>query len=271
MNSATRYAHRVGRYLIFLLCAPGVLIQQQPASAYNPQTQSQAIENAINLYERGDFAASIKSLQAILKETDTNTRVWHYLGLALGRQGKKSDARKAHEKAVVIATRLITGQLRDATSDYYRAHLVPLRSQLVDLAESADQVLLLSTNPSPSTISIWTERAEFFRNLIDVADHVKVDKIYKAFDVTTRARITSKPSPVYTQEARNNKTSGNVALQLILSADGKVKSIIPLKSLPDGLTEMSISVARQIKFEPALLDGKPVWQFMRVEYNFNIY
>lgn len=35
--------------------------------------------------------------------------------------------------------------------------------------------------------------------------------------------------------------------------------------------EQAINVARKIKFIPAELNSKPVSQFVRVEYNFNIY
>jgi hypothetical protein len=44
-----------------------------------------------------------------------------------------------------------------------------------------------------------------------------------------------------------------------------------MQSLPYGLTEAAIAAARQIKFEPATLDGKPVSMFMQLEYNFNLY
>jgi hypothetical protein len=45
----------------------------------------------------------------------------------------------------------------------------------------------------------------------------------------------------------------------------------PLNFLADGLTANSIRAARQIRFVPAMKDGKPVSMFMLLEYPFNLY
>jgi hypothetical protein len=46
---------------------------------------------------------------------------------------------------------------------------------------------------------------------------------------------------------------------------------VPLATLPEGLTEQAIEAARDIEFKPASKDGRPVSQYVTVEYNFNIY
>ncbi|MDX6695309.1 MAG: hypothetical protein QOF02_3861, partial [Blastocatellia bacterium] len=38
-----------------------------------------------------------------------------------------------------------------------------------------------------------------------------------------------------------------------------------------GLTEKAIAAARQIRFSPAMKDGRAVSQFVQIEYNFNLY
>ncbi len=90
-------------------------------------------------------------------------------------------------------------------------------------------------------------------------------------DVTKRAVITSKPEPQFTEEARRNGVTGEVMLRMILSASGQVTGIVPLKRLPDGLTEKAIAAARSIQFIPAEKDGHKVSQYVTVSYNFNIY
>ena len=57
----------------------------------------------------------------------------------------------------------------------------------------------------------------------------------------------------------------------MLTDDGHVKNILVVKGLPDGLTEKAVQAARQIKFTPAVKDGRPVSQFVILEYNFNGY
>ncbi|MDQ1524579.1 MAG: hypothetical protein QOE47_2503 [Pyrinomonadaceae bacterium] len=90
-------------------------------------------------------------------------------------------------------------------------------------------------------------------------------------DVTRKAVINYKPEPSYTYDARRNEVTGTVRLRLVLAADGTVRDITPLMTLPDGLTDAAVAAARHIEFAPALKDGEAVSQYVTVEYNFNIY
>jgi Flp pilus assembly protein TadD len=95
--------------------------------------------------------------------------------------------------------------------------------------------------------------------------------VFRQGEVTTRAVITFKPEPGFTEEARQHNVTGRVRLRAVLAADGQVRNIVPIKRLPAGLTEKCVAVARKIKFTPATLNGSPVSQFVVLEYNFNIY
>ena len=89
--------------------------------------------------------------------------------------------------------------------------------------------------------------------------------------IDQRARLLLKPEPQYTEEARRNQVSGTVVLRVVFSSAGEVVQIRAVHTLPFGLTERAIAAARQIKFDPALKDGRPVSVFMQLEYNFNLY
>jgi TonB family protein len=97
------------------------------------------------------------------------------------------------------------------------------------------------------------------------------NKTFSQREVTRKANITSKPEPLYTEEARKNQVTGTVRLRLVLGASGSVSGITPLTRLPDGLTEKAIEAARRINFIPAEKDGRKVSQYVTIEYNFNIY
>ncbi|HEX8174322.1 MAG TPA: energy transducer TonB [Pyrinomonadaceae bacterium] len=97
------------------------------------------------------------------------------------------------------------------------------------------------------------------------------NKVYTTKDVTSKARILSRPEPQYTEEARRNQVTGTVILRAVFSAGGSVTNIKAVKGLPDGLTEKAIAAARQIKFVPAQKDGRNVSQYIQIEYNFNLY
>ena len=94
---------------------------------------------------------------------------------------------------------------------------------------------------------------------------------FRQNEVTSKALITSKPEPGFTEKARKKNVTGVVRLRAVLAADGRVKYILVVKGLPNGLTEKAIEAARQIRFRPATINGRPVSQFVVLEYNFNIY
>jgi TonB family protein len=103
-------------------------------------------------------------------------------------------------------------------------------------------------------------------NAIDYAN-----KIFKPSEVSSKARILSRPEPQYTEEARKNQVSGTVVLRAVFSSSGQVTNIRTVSGLPHGLTERAMAAARQIRFAPATKDGRPVSQYIQIEYNFNLY
>jgi len=89
--------------------------------------------------------------------------------------------------------------------------------------------------------------------------------------VLQRARVLSKPEPQYTEDARKNQITGTVVLRVVFASSGEVVQIRAVHTLPFGLTERAIAAARQIRFEPAMRDGRAVSVSMQLEYNFNLY
>ncbi|MEP6705764.1 MAG: TonB family protein [Acidobacteriota bacterium] len=89
--------------------------------------------------------------------------------------------------------------------------------------------------------------------------------------VTTPYKITFQPKATYTDTARSNNVQGAVRLKITLLASGQVGSIVPVTRLPDGLTEKAIAAAKQIRFEPKMVNGQPVSVVVTREYTFTIY
>ena len=97
------------------------------------------------------------------------------------------------------------------------------------------------------------------------------NKVFNGKDVTSKARILSKPEPQYTEDARKNQVTGTVVLRAVFSSSGQVTQIRAVSGLPYGLTERAIAAARNIKFTPATKDGHNVSMWFQLEYNFNLY
>jgi TonB family protein len=84
-------------------------------------------------------------------------------------------------------------------------------------------------------------------------------------------RIIAKPKATYTDAARTNGVQGNVRLKVTLLASGQIGPITPVTRLPHGLTEQAIAAARQIRFEPKMVNGRATSVVVTVDYGFNIY
>lgn len=92
--------------------------------------------------------------------------------------------------------------------------------------------------------------------------------VFGSSEVQKRARLLDAPAAAYPDEARAAKAKGEVRLRLVLAADGTVRNVFPMKTLPYGLTDAAMKAARQIKFTPAVRNGRPVSQFTTLSYEF---
>jgi len=70
--------------------------------------------------------------------------------------------------------------------------------------------------------------------------------------------IQSKPNPVYTREAREHRVEGEVLLNVVFAADGRVRVLNVLRGLGYGLDEAAQRAVQGLRFTPALHDGHPV-------------
>ena len=70
--------------------------------------------------------------------------------------------------------------------------------------------------------------------------------------------ILAKPNPRYSDEARKLGLEGEVLVEVIFPASGPVQVVQVTKGLGHGLDEAAVRAAQQIRFKPALQDGKPV-------------
>src|SRR5216683_4816006 len=71
------------------------------------------------------------------------------------------------------------------------------------------------------------------------------------------AEIISKPTPVYTQEARSLRIEGEVLLEVVLEASGNLRVVRVVRGLGHGLDDNAVKAAEQIHFKPATRDGQP--------------
>jgi len=91
-----------------------------------------------------------------------------------------------------------------------------------------------------------------------VVEQPRRERRLPAAQPDTPVEILSKPRPAYTAEAREMKVEGEVVLEVVFVASGRMRVVGVVEGLGHGLDEAAIEAARNIEFKPARRDGQPV-------------
>jgi len=76
-------------------------------------------------------------------------------------------------------------------------------------------------------------------------------------------------APVYPTLAKNQHVSGNVQVDALIDANGKVTTM-KVVSGPTLLHQAAMDALRQWRYQPATLDGKPVPMHLTVSVQFRL-
>ena len=248
-----------------------ILLGTSGATAQQPANSSSADrDRGLQLYKQGDAKGAIEVLRATVNRDKEDGDAWHYLGLALLGVGDKSGGRKAFEKAATLRIDDVyrfnyTGPPK--TDEERKARWQATLARLDSALDSVEHYVALTPKPS----SEWRTRLDNLRKDKEYYEKAPETGIFSAKDVTTKARIVSKPEPAYTEEARQHDEVGTVILRAVFAFDGTVRNIVVFRGLKYGLNERAVQAARKIKFIPATKDGHPVSMYMQLEYNFILF
>jgi len=86
----------------------------------------------------------------------------------------------------------------------------------------------------------------------------------------TAPRPVFTADPEYSQEARDAHYEGSCVLWMIVGSDGKPRNIKVVRTLGLGLDEKAIEAVKQWKFEPGMMDGKPVAVQVNLKMSFRL-
>lgn len=106
--------------------------------------------------------------------------------------------------------------------------------------------------------------------------------VYRVRDGVSAPKLVYTVSPDYTDKARKKKINGNCKVSIVVDTDGHVRDVRVIHSMAEdqppklkadalALDEKAIEAVSQYRFEPALLQGKPVPVALTVEVNFTIF
>ncbi len=109
-------------------------------------------------------------------------------------------------------------------------------------------------------------------DFIPGADLKKVGEVPSAVpsDVMAR-RASTQPIPVFPQEAKQNRISGQVVLRARIGTDGHVRSLTPITYKDGVLVVSAIAAVRQWTYSPYLVNGEPTEVDTTITVNYDIH
>ena len=150
----------------------------------------------------------------------------------------------------------------------YGRHLREWQDDLAQAFAAAAATVKEILKSNPPNSDYWQDRLETLELYSQPISSPGERNVFGAGEMDQSARIVNAPVAEYTDEARAAKVHGEVRLRLVLAADGTVKDVFPIKSLPHGLADAAMTAARRIKFEPGSRRGRPASQFVTLVYEF---
>jgi protein TonB len=88
--------------------------------------------------------------------------------------------------------------------------------------------------------------------------------------LTSKPIPLNRPRPNYTEEARLLRVQGVIRASVLVGPDGAVKSVHLQNGLPAGLDEEAIRAAYEMRFRPAVSNGRPIETWVTLEIEFNL-
>jgi len=89
-------------------------------------------------------------------------------------------------------------------------------------------------------------------------------------DVDKEPELITKVEPVYPADALKSHMEGKVWVKIWVDTEGKAREVVLMKSDAEIFNASAIAAARQFRFNPAMIKGKPVDVWVAVPFKFRI-
>jgi TonB family protein len=252
----------------------------ESALASKPDYAAAHVGLSYSLLRRNKSIEAVSASEKALQINPNIAEAHYIIGVANLRNDDRVEAVKHADLAISVNPKFAGAYLLKGQALVSFVEDVPVtgpteaaekrRSRYQQAKEALEEYLRL--DPNPPFKETWEEQLAVLT--FHAMPPEKQDESLRprtGREVTTKARVLSKPEPRYTEAARSNGITGTVVLRAVFAADGTVKHILVVRGLPDGLTEACIKAARKIRFTPAMIGEQPVSMFMQLEYNFNLF
>jgi TonB family protein len=148
----------------------------------------------------------------------------------------------------------------------------------VDIAENKLEAAVSSIEAALGVSEIGDEKeATILRgqlaNALETIENLKRLAVLEAAQTApgiVRPVLLNSAVPRHSDEARNLKIQGEVSMAILVTENGDVSSVMMLRKLGHGLDEEAKSTARNLKFTPAIRNGKPIQYWIKLSVSFKL-
>lgn len=250
-------------YLAF--CSLAAVYPQEPVQ------KSDSTSQGVALYERGDTEDAIKVLREAIKKSKKESRAWHYLGLALIRQGKSKEAGQAFGQAIDLRAKTIDSEF-SRIEEWRDDRLLNLKTLLGGQVDSQSKLLeILSEKQALEKGQLELETSKIRAACVDQNSKSGVDgqTLLRKRDLEIqRPKILFKTEPAFPAIAGEANVTANVILKAVFAPDGSIRYIETIRSSGTIFTEEAVKAANLTRFQPASICGKPISFSVQLEYSF---
>ena len=103
-----------------------------------------------------------------------------------------------------------------------------------------------------------------------LAVSLAAQQVYTPGDGVSLPTVVKQVRAGYTEKAMAARVEGDVALDAVVLADGKVGDVTVIESLDEGLDQQATESLKQWEFNPGLKDGEPVAVRVRIIFSFRL-
>ncbi|HEY0051243.1 MAG TPA: tetratricopeptide repeat protein [Pyrinomonadaceae bacterium] len=218
----------------------------------------------IELYNQGDYESAIKILEKAIDENRNDVTAFYYLGLNQEKLYQPKKAAEYYARAVdgwiKLAEATIEAELGKASLEFPRESMAfyvrnKLPGELQTAVESARKFEQL--NSKKASAKDWKIKILTLKFFSEPSESQKK---------TADKKLNGKSIADSTRAANEKPKVGIIRFWILFLSNGEVGMVVPIKRLSETLTEQAFQMARKIKFEPKIENGKAVSTAKIVEY-----
>jgi periplasmic protein TonB len=94
------------------------------------------------------------------------------------------------------------------------------------------------------------------------------EKPVPVYNLSRAPKFKTRVEPVYPAAARKAEVEGVVQLEVLIDRNGRVKDVKVLKTPGGGLDAAAVAALNKSRFEPGMMNGKPVPVKIKIPYRF---